>query len=106
MIICLCAALGVCVYLVFRLEAESKARFEAEQKINELFSPHGWHSEQNRDYFNGSAVYRVGIDEQKRGAIKAPYLNTPFVVPHGYAKEVTAALNAAERYGKTKINQS
>lgn len=95
--VCIALALGLAVALYF-VRREKMRRVDAERLVKTLFDVDGWHDPDGQDYVKGSAAWK-NVDVYT-DAVRAPYLHTPMVVRTGYGREVAAACNLAERYGR------
>ncbi len=101
------AAIGIlaaaCIYLGVRLDRATKDRNRAQQRVMRLEMRHGWHHPDEPDYVKGSASFTPDPDKPEYDWVRAPYLHTTMVVPKGYGREVAAACNLAERYGRNHM---
>lgn len=90
-----------CVYLGVRLDRATKDRNRAQQRVMRLEMKHGWHHKDKPDYVKGAADWMPDPDKPEFDLVRSPVLSTLFVVPEGYGREVAAAMNLSERYGRT-----
>ena len=98
--VCIALVIGLAVALYF-VRREKMRRTAAERMVKTLFDVDGWHDPKKQDYVKGSSEYKIlDLDND---AVRAPYLHTPMVVPKGYGREVAAACNLAERYGRNHM---
>lgn len=95
-----------CVYLGVRLDRATKDRNKAQQRVMRLEMKHGWHHPDEPDYIKGAASFAPDPDDARFDWVRAPYLHTTMVVPRYSGREISSALNQAERYGRNTAANS
>ncbi len=95
-----------CIYLGVRLDRATKDRNRAQQRVMRLEMRHGWHHPDEADYIKGAASFAPDPDKAEFDWVRAPYLHSTMVVPRYSGREISSALNQAERYGRNTAANS
>lgn len=71
---------------------------EYERELGIYRSPVGWHSRTEQDYYGGPVTWDIfGIDYDR---VMAPWMDSGFMLPRGYGREVAAIANRAWHEGQ------